>query len=79
MADTYTFKIDRVCDGGEHIHVQMLRNNVEIGIKRVDKTEVLNPDLSIDEVLPFLISKIIKGCTTVKQRKTAIESAVITL
>lgn len=79
MADNYTFKISRVCSGGEHIAVQILKNNIAIGKKMLSKTDILNQDLKIDDVLEFLISKIIIGKTTALQRKAAIESAVISL
>ena len=79
MADNYTFKIDRVCTGGEHINIQILKNNIVIGSRQVNKTDIINTDLKIEDVLEFLISKIIIGKTTMVQRKTAIESAVITL
>ena len=79
MADNYTFKIDKVCSGGEHITIQILKNNIAIGKKMLNRSDILNNNLPIEDVLEFLISKMIIGKTTMAQRKTAIESAVVTL
>jgi hypothetical protein len=79
MADNYTFKVNKVCSGGEHISIQILKNNVAIGIKQVCKTDMLKPDLKIEDVLEFILSKAIIGATTPAQRKTAMESVVVTI
>jgi hypothetical protein len=79
MADNYTFKVNKVCAGGEHINIQILKNNVAIGIKQVSRTDILNPKMALEDVLEFLLGKAIIGSSTPSQRKTAIESMVVTL
>ena len=81
MAETFTFKILSVCSGGEHINVRVLKDGSALTTKTINKTDIINTELTWHEVLPFLLNKIVanSGATTAAQRKTAIEGASITL
>ena len=77
----YTLKIDSVCAGGEHITLQLKKDNVNVKKIQITKTDAMDGDVDISDVLIFLIRQAIKNAkaTTNAQRKTAIEGMVISL
>lgn len=82
MADKYTFTVDSVCGGGEHLTMSMYRN------KELYKTFVTTREEIVTgayrtwpEVSPLLLAKALKsaGSKTDAEHKTVIESLVISL
>ena len=80
MAD-YTLKILNVCTGGEHIRTQIYKDGVEFKQVVLNKSEIMDSNIILDDILNPLIKATIKssGASTMAQAKTAVEAMVITL
>jgi hypothetical protein len=78
---TYTFRVISTCAGGEHIRIRVLEDGTAITSRVLNRTDIIDTKLTIDEVMEYLIHKIVKnsGATTPAQRKTAIEAASVVL
>jgi len=77
----YSFKIESVCAGGEHITLGLYRDAVKVGTKPLTKTEAMASDADFSDVAIYLIRKAINehNATTPLQRKAAIEGIQVTL
>ena len=82
MADKYTFKVVSVCEGGEHLNIDILRNGEAYKSMSVSRSEIQTGNYKTwPEISPLLIAKILKsaGTTTDEEHITAIEGAEIIL
>lgn len=82
MSDKYTFTIDSVCGGGEHLTISMYRNNEKYKTFNVSREDIVTGAYKTwPEVSPLLLAKALKsaGSKTDAEHKTVIESLVISL
>lgn len=73
---TYTFKVESVCTGGEHISIGLYKDGEIIGMKQITQTEAITDDADLKDIIIYIIKRAIKdkNASTNVQRKIAIES-----
>lgn len=73
----YTVTVKGVCAGGGHITLTVKRDGAAVRDVVVNRSDIMESDLTWDEVLPFFLRETIKrsGATTLAQAKTAVEAA----
>ena len=79
---TYTFKIVSVCEGGEHITINVLRNGEAYKTRTLSREDIATGEFQTwDKIASLLIAKRLKssGATTDAEYISAIESMVIEL
>ena len=77
----YTLTFGSQCSGGEHVTFQIKRDGVNLRRITLNKSEIIDGNLTLEAALPVLLKKAIKnaGATTPAQIKNAIEALVVTL
>jgi len=73
----YTVQYDHTCTGGGHIVLRVLQDGKPVRLFSVTREQIMDTDLSWEEVLPFFLREAIKrsGATTLAQARDAIEAA----
>jgi len=78
---TYTFKVESVCTGGEHVTISLYKDAVKVGTKEVTRTDLRELDVTVAEAVLFLMRQSIKdrNASTAAQIKKAIEGIQVSL
>lgn len=78
---TITFKVTGVCQGGEHITIDTLRNDSVVDTEIFTRTELMDKDTTKRELKVGVMRAAIitSGASTNAQSKTAIESISVTV
>jgi len=76
---TYTFKVESVCTGGEHIGIGLYKDSVKVGTKQITRSEATTDDADLKDVIIYLIKRAIKdnNANTAAKRKAAIEGVQV--
>ena len=78
---TYTFKVEAVCSGGEHVDIGLYKNSVKVGIKAITRADAITDDADLKDVIIYLIKRAIKdnNANTAAKRKAAIEGIQVVI